>query len=93
MLINKYKFSSLFLHFVLVIQIRYTRTPVHTFVVLVPHMTNFVLFIDTPWLYFAFLVHTYCMFASLFLVILVPTCFRFKKPKPDICGEDFFLNT
>ena len=37
-------------------------------------MTNIVLFIDTPWLYFAVLVHTYCMFASLFLV-LVPTWF------------------
>ena len=36
----------MFLHFVLVLQVRHTRTPVHTFVVLVPHMTNFVLFIE-----------------------------------------------
>ena len=36
---------------------------------------------------------TYYRFASLFLVILVPTCFWFHKPQPDICGEDFFLNT
>ena len=60
------------------------RTPVHTFAVLVSHMTNFVLFIDTPWLYFAVLVHTYCMFPLLFLVILVPSCFWFHKPQPDI---------
>ena len=42
------------------------RTPVHTFAVLVSHMTNFVLFIDTPWLYFAVLVHLlYVCFAVL----------------------------
>ena len=29
------------------LQVRYTRTPVYTFVVLVPHMTNIILFIDT----------------------------------------------
>ena len=69
--INNLEYSSLFLHFVLVFQVRYTRTPRSQFVVLVPHMNNFVPCIDTQWRYFVVLVHTYCMFALLFLFILV----------------------
>ena len=55
----------------------YTRTPVYTFVVLVAHMTNIVLFIDTPWLYFAVLVHLlYVCF-----VVLSPCSHLFLVPQ------------